>query len=53
MEKCDICGKDDVVTNKVHDKRGDDSVKNICDECLGHPEYLVRCPHCDADIGVN
>ena len=55
-ETCGMCGKP--ATGLVFG-RGDCEVIAVCVKCSdkisdkGNPEYIVGCPNCDCEFGVN
>lgn len=50
LEHCNKC-KVERICYFVHIDK-DDAI-TLCIECMGNPEYLVDCPHCDASVAVN
>lgn len=48
---CEKCEAESV--QLVHDRYDENKPKFLCEICQGNPEYLVTCPHCDADICIN
>jgi hypothetical protein len=54
---CEKCGVSNKTVMSIHGRKRDDLVvRLLCLACAkehyGYPEYIVDCPHCEAEMPV-